>query len=200
MSAVSGAGLSIEFRPALLGGREVSESNMFCMDVYKNAEKDFFSMLRATPLPRSDRAEAERGVAPVDAHSVAARAPSARAGGTIGADGDWPRHRWCYTCPAASGLLAHRCQRRSHGIETPTWPAPNTPIPRLPTTTGVGFLRLRARAERRGTERHRSTPGLRRSADTGISTRSVASAAFCQSLEGSPQCFIKSVLPVLTIC
>jgi hypothetical protein len=46
MSAVFGAGLSNEFRRALLGGasREVSESNMFCMHVYKML-RFFFSML-----------------------------------------------------------------------------------------------------------------------------------------------------------
>jgi hypothetical protein len=44
MSAVSGAGLSNEFRRALLGGasREVSESNMFCMHVYKMLRFFFF--------------------------------------------------------------------------------------------------------------------------------------------------------------
>ena len=39
-------------------------------------------------------------------------------------------------------------------IEMPTWPAPKTPIPGLLTTTGVGFLRLRARSERRASDLH----------------------------------------------
>jgi hypothetical protein len=58
MSAVFGAGLSNEFRRALLGGasREVSESNMFCMHVYKMLRFFFFYVIgRATPLPRANR-------------------------------------------------------------------------------------------------------------------------------------------------